>query len=129
MPPSSRRAVINTLITAALISILYRYWLVTPVLKYLSINRWRLIAIVVAAASGCVLFRLRFSVPALACGSMAGLLIGGTWAAWQAPNYVTISVSAAFASHLESFWREVIVLTLTVIVGGFCGAVLNRRRR
>jgi hypothetical protein len=46
-----------------------------------------------------------------------------------APNDVTISVSAAFASHLESFWREAVVLTLTVIVGGFCGAVLNRRGR
>jgi hypothetical protein len=129
VPPSSRRGGINTLITAALISILYRCWLVTPVLKYFSIGQWRLIAVVVAAASGGALSRLRFSVPALACGSMAGLLIGGTWAAWQAPNDVTIFVSAALASHLESFWREVIVLTLTVIVGGFCGAVLNRQGR
>jgi hypothetical protein len=95
----------------------------------LSIGQWRLIAVVVAAANGCVLFRFRFSVLALACGSMAGLLIGGTWAAWQAPNDVTISVSAAFALHLESFWREVIMLTVTVIVGGFCGAVLNRQGR
>jgi len=43
----------------------------------------------------------------------------------RAPSDVTISVSAAFASHLESFWREVIVLTVTVAVGGFCGAVLD----
>jgi hypothetical protein len=127
VPTSGRRGVINTLITAALISILYRYWLVTPVLKYLSIGQWRLIAVVVAAVSGCVLFQFRFSVLALACGSMAGLLIGGTWAEWRAPNDVTITVSAAFASHLESFWREVIVLTVTVIVGGFCVAALERR--
>ena len=81
MPPS-RRGVINTLIIAALISVLYRYWLVTPVLKYLSIDEWRLIAVVVAAASGCVLFRLRFSVPALACGSkiqVVALVISSRW--------------------------------------------------
>ena len=81
MPPS-RRGVINTLIIAALISVLYRYWLATPVLKYLSIDEWRLIAVVVAAASGCVLFRLRFSVPALACGSkiqVVALVISSRW--------------------------------------------------
>jgi len=49
-------------------------WLITPVLKYLSINQWRLIAFVVAAASGWVFFRLKLPVLALACGSMAGLL-------------------------------------------------------
>ena len=40
MPPSCRRGFINTLVAAAPISILYRYWLITPVLKYLSINQW-----------------------------------------------------------------------------------------
>jgi len=89
--------VINMLITAALISILYRYWLVIPVLKHLSISWWRLVATVVAAASGFALSRLSFSVRALACGSIAGLLIGGTEAAWQAPNDVTISLTTAFA--------------------------------
>ncbi len=92
MPPSSRRCFINTSFAAALISILYRYWLVTPVLKSLSIGQWRLVAVVVAAASGCLLFRLKLPMLALACASMAGLLIGGTWAAWQAPSDVTIGV-------------------------------------
>ena len=113
---------------AGLIAILYRYWLVTPVLQYLSIGKWYLVAIVVAAATGCVMSLLRLPTSALACASVAGLLLGGTWAAWQAPNDVPISVSGAFESHLESFWRQIIVLTVTVIVGGICCARLVRDR-
>jgi hypothetical protein len=53
---------------------------------------------------------------------MAGLLSGGTWAAWRAPGDIPISVGAAFASHLESFWRDVIILTIFATVIAFCCA-------
>ena len=111
---------------AAPIAILYQYWLVAPVLQYVSIGRWRFLAIVVAAACGAVL-SLRLPILALACGSMAGLLLGGTWAGWQAPNDVPIAVGAAFASHLESFWREVIMLAVAATVGGFSCARFTKR--
>jgi len=83
---------------------------------------------VVAAACGGVsaLFGLR--VIALACGAIAGLLLGGTWAAWRAPSDVPISVGAAFASHLESFWRDVIILTTSATVVAFCCARFAKRR-
>jgi hypothetical protein len=113
---------------AAPIAILYRYWLVAPVLKYLSIGQWRFLAIVVALACGGVLALLRFPVLALACGSMVGLLLGGTWAAWQAPHDVPVSISTAFVSHLESFWRTVIMLSVTATVSGFCCSRFARRR-
>ena len=122
-----RRGVIVTLVTTALVAILYRYWLVTPVLQYVSIGRWRIFAVVVAIACGGVLSLLRLPVLALACGSIAGLLLGGTWAAWQAPNDVPVSVGAAFASHLGSFWREVIILTVVASIGAFCSARLKKR--
>src|SRR5262249_43955485 len=98
MTPKSRHEVFGISITAALIAILYRYWLVVPVLHHVSIRQWRCLAILVAAAYGgmAALFGLR--VLALACGTLAGLLLGGTWAAWRVPSDVPISINAAFAS-------------------------------
>jgi hypothetical protein len=125
----SRITVVRTSVIALLIAVLYRYWLVTPVLQYLSIGKWRLVAIVVAAGIGCVMSLLRLPTLTLVCASAAGLLLGGTWAAWQAPNDVPISVSGAFASHLESFWRQVIILTVATTVGGFCSARLVKHHR
>jgi hypothetical protein len=119
--PNSRSTFVKTSVVALLIAVLYRYWLVTPVLQYLSIGKWDLVAVVVAAATGCVMSLLRLPTPALVCASVAGLLLGGTWVAWQAPSDVPISVSAAFESHLESFWRQIIIMTFTITVGGICG--------
>ncbi len=118
----SRSTAVKTSVVTLLSAVLYRYWLVTPVLQYLSFRKWYLVAIVVAAATGCVMSLWRLPTLALVCASVAGLLSGGTWAAWQAPNDVPISVSGAFESHLESFWRQIIILTVTVTVSGFCCA-------
>jgi hypothetical protein len=128
VPPSGRSTVVKASAVALLTAVLYRYWLVTPVLQYLSIGKWYLVAMVVAAAAGCVMSLLRLPTLALVCTSVAGLLLGGTWAAWQAPNDIPISVSGAFESHLESFWRQIIVLTVTTTVGGFCCARFVRGR-
>ena len=108
---------------AAPIAILYRYWLVAPVLQYVSIGQWRFLAIVVAAACGCAWTLLRLPVLALACGWMVGLLVGGAWAAWQAPTDVPVSINTAFVSHLESLWRTVVTLTVTATVSGFCCSI------
>jgi hypothetical protein len=118
---------IHASFAAAIFAVLYRYWLVTPVLQYMSVGRWRLFAVVVAAACGGVLSLLRVSTPALSVGAMFGLLLGGTWAAWKFPNDVAISVYGAFASHLESFWRETLMLTFTTTLAGFCCAYIAKR--
>lgn len=124
----SRSTVVKTSAVALAIAVLYRYWLVTPVLQYLSVGKWFLVAIAVAAVTGCLMSLLRLSTLALLCASVAGLLLGGTWAAWRVPNDVPISLSGAFESHLESFWRQVLILTGTVAVGGFCCARFLRGR-
>jgi hypothetical protein len=123
------KTVVKTSVIILLIAVLYRYWLVTPVLKYLSIGKWYLVAIVVATATGCVMSLLRLPTVVLACASVAGLLLGGTWTAWQAPNDVPISVSGASESYLVSFWRQLLILTVITTVGGFCGARFLRRAR
>ena len=122
------RWAIHASVAAALFAVPYKYWLTTPVLHYLSIGRWRLLAILVAAACGAALSLLRVSTPALSCGAMAGLLIGGTLAAWKAPNDVAISLNGAFASHLESFWREVLVLTTAATLVALACDYFRRRR-
>ena len=119
---------IHASITAATFAISYRYWLTTPVLSYVSIGRWRLIGIVAAAVCGGVLSLLRVSTPALSFGAVAGLLLGGTWAAWTSPNDVAISVEYAFTSHLQTFWREILGLTLAATLAGFCCAYFTKRR-
>lgn len=112
-----------------LIAILYRYWLVTPVLQYLSIRKWYVVAMVVAAAIGSIMSLLKLPTSAFVSASVVGLLLGGTWAAWHFPNDVPISVCGAFQSHLESFWRQVLILTGTVTIGGIgCGRFLRGRR-
>lgn len=53
--------VVKTSVVTLLIAVLYRrYWLVTPVLKYLGIGKYFLVAIVVTAATGCLMSLLRY---------------------------------------------------------------------
>jgi hypothetical protein len=126
--PIKLRWAIHAFIAALIFAVPYMYWLTTPLLQYVSVGRWRLFAIVVAAGSGGALSLLRVSVAALSCGAFAGLLIGGTLAAWKAPNDVAISDFGAFASHLESFWREVLILTFAAALAALCCNYLRKRR-
>ena len=123
-----RREIFGTSLTALIIGILYRYWLVTPALRYLSIGQWRFLAIVVAAACGGVSAMFGLRVIALAAGATAGLLLGGACAAWGFPSDVQVSIGEAFVSHLESFWREVIILTASATVVAFCSSRFAKRR-
>lgn len=122
------RWAIHASVAAAIFAVLYRYWLTAPVLQYVTIGRWRSFAIVVAAACGSALSLLRVSTPALSCGAMAGLLLGGAWAAWKAPTDVPISAYAAFVSHLESFWREILLLTFAATLAALCCVYFRKRR-
>ena len=126
--PFSRREIFGTLFTALIIAILYRYWLATPALRYLSMGQWRFLAILVAAACGGVSAMRGLRVIAVAFAVTAGLLLGGAWAAWRFPGDLQISVGAAFVSHLESFWREVIILTASATVVAFCCSRYAKRR-
>lgn len=124
----NRNTVVKTSVVALLIAVLYRYWLVAPVLQFLTIRQWHAVALGVAAATGCVMSLLRLPTLAVMSASVAGLVLGGTWTAWRAPNDIRVSVSYAFESHLESFWHQIIILTVTTTVGGLCCARFVRRR-
>lgn len=127
-PLTRSRMAFRASIAVVLIAILYRCWLVAPVLHYLAIRHWRFLALVVAAATGSILSLLRLPLLILACAAAAGLLSGGTWAACQAPSDVPISLIGAFGAHLEAFWREAIMLTVIISVSGFfCGRFVGHR--
>lgn len=127
MIPSRVSWTIHACVSAAMFAMLYKYWLTTPVLQYVSIDRWRLIAIVVAAACGVALSLLRVSTLALSCGAMIGLLLGGTLVAWRSTD-ISISVYDAFAGHLNSFSGEVLTLTLAATLPALCYDYLRTRR-
>jgi len=95
---------------------LYRYWLVTPVLQYVSIVNGTL-----CDSSGCCQ-RLAMSLLRLpGCLGVcvdAGLLLGGTWAPGKLLTIPDFG-EWCFESHLESFWRQIIILTVTITVSGF----------
>jgi hypothetical protein len=125
----SRSTFVKTSVVALLIAVLYRYWLVTPAVKYLSIGKWYLVAMIVAAATGSVLSLWRLRLLAVACASITGLLLGGTWSAWQVPHDVPISMSGAFEAYVALFWRQLLALTVTITVSGFyCARILGTNR-
>lgn len=118
---------IQAFVSATIFAVLYRYWLTAPVLQYVSIGRWRLIAIVVAAVCGVALSLMRVSTLALSCGAMVGLLLSGTLVAWRSTD-ISISVYDAFASHLKSFSGEVLTLTLAATLAALCCDYFRTRR-
>ena len=93
----------------------------------MSVNQWRVFAAVIAAVCGGMLSLLRVPIFALSFGAMVGLLLGGTWVEWKAPNDVAISVSTAFRSHLESFWRQTLMLTFAATFGATVPKLIKNR--
>lgn len=131
MFPISTRQVVKVSVVAAVSAVLYRYWLLAPVLGVLSMIQWCAAALAVAAVFGGVLGMWRFNVLVLIFGTMVGLFLGGTWAGWHTPgNDMPASIGAAFESNLESFWRVMILILLiiTVTVSGVFSARFARDR-
>jgi hypothetical protein len=128
---SNAREVLHASVAPIIIGVLYRYWLIAPVLHWLSALQWRVVAILVAVLIGGLFSVLRVPLAASVCACVAGLLLGGAWAAWWAPNDVRVSFIGVFWSHLQLFWWDVVVLTIAVGVGGICSravGVLRKRR-
>jgi hypothetical protein len=128
MNPSKLSLVIHATSAAALFAVPYNFWLTTPVLQDISIGYWRLLAVLVAAAFGLALSLMGMATPALSFGAIVGLLMGGSVAEWRAPHDVAISPYGAFAIHLESFWREVLILAAAATLAARFGYLLRKQR-
>jgi hypothetical protein len=128
MSPSKLSWVIHATIAAALFAVPYNFWLTTPVLQDISIGYWRLLAILVAAGFGIALSLIGIATPALSFGAIVGLLMGGSIAEWKASHDVAISPYGAFATHLESFWREVLILAATATLAARFSYLLRKQR-
>src|SRR6266581_8879188 len=128
MVPIKLRDVAGVLIAATLSAILYRYWLITPVLEYVTFNEWRAVAVLVTLVVGGAWPLFKWNVSTLVVGFMAGMLVSGAWLEWRLQDVLPTSVASAFQSHLESFWPDVIMLTVAVTLGGYCSARLTNSR-
>ena len=122
-------SILHESFTAALFATLYKYWLTAPVLQFVSIGHWRVLAILVAMACGATLSLMGVATPTLSCGVAFGLLAAGTVAAWTAPNDVAVSLHGAFANHLESFWREILILIAAATLAALCCNYLREHLR
>ena len=122
----SKRDVALVSIAAVLSAILYRYWLITPVLDHFSINQWRAVAIGVAALGGSLRGLAKWNLSTLVSGFMVGELAGGTWVALPASH---ASLGDAFKSNLESLGGEMIAFIFAVTLGGYCSSRFAKSRR
>jgi hypothetical protein len=128
MTPTKLNWATHATVAAAVFAVPYKFWLTTPVLQNISIGYWRLLAILVAVAVGAALSLMGVATPALSCGAIVGLLTGGSVTAWTAPTDVAISPYRAFASHLESCWREVLILVVAATLATRCSSFLRKHR-
>jgi hypothetical protein len=122
----STRDISRLCISTVLGAVLYRYWLVTPVLNYLSLDQWRLVAVGVAVLFGILSALGKWNLSTFVSGLMMGLMVGGTWAALPASHG---SVGNAFISNLETFWREMIVCVCAAALGGYFCSLFPKFRR
>ncbi|HLQ77948.1 MAG TPA: hypothetical protein VK210_11370, partial [Terriglobia bacterium] len=120
MVPIKLRDGAGLLIAATLSAILYHYWLISPVLEYVSFNEWRAVAVLVTLAVGGVWPFFKWNVSTLVVGYVAGILVSGTELAWRLQDVLPTSIGSAFQSHLEYFGPDVIMLTIAVMLGGYC---------
>ena len=127
MVPIKRRDTAGVLIAAILSGVLYRYWLITPVLEYLTINEWRVLAVLVMLVIGSVWPLFEWKVSSRVVGFIAGILVSGAWLEWRAQDALPASFGSAFQSHLESFWPDVTMLTAAVMLGAYCSKRLRSR--
>lgn len=131
MPESLARELILTTILAILVGVLYRCWLIYPILQLLTIGQWRLVALLVAVALGMLSALLRIRTYVWTVAVLVALLFGGALTALFLPIHdVRTTFSEQFVSHFNSFWRELAVLTAAATASNLGSThVLRRRRR
>jgi hypothetical protein len=112
-------------VLAILIAILYRSWLIHPILKYMTLWQARMLALFVGVILAGTSGLLRLSPRTCTLAFMVGLLAGGTWGAMfrllGSPDLLS-----GFGWHLRFMWREVVVLTLGAAA---CNLGIARVRR
>jgi hypothetical protein len=117
------RAIFTGAVAVALVTaICYRYWLVAPVMRNVTLAEWRCVAAAVAAAIGVASSRFRLSAWLVALASAVGLLVGGTWTEYFSPNDIPVTLGSAFGSHLRLAWHEFTIWAGAIMLGAILGA-------
>src|SRR5262245_46868238 len=127
-----RRTLAREIAIAAILVILTTFlhgaWLIYPLLKYMTKNDARLVAILVALLLGAAsaLVCLRADICALAV--FAGLMGAGVWLSFFPPMHdVALRVFSEFEIYLQLFWRELLSVTFAATIGNFAASRLLRK--
>lgn len=118
------RASVLAITFCVLIGVLYRYWLIYPILQHLTIAQWRLLATVIVAMIGAISAVLRLGTLTFTPIVAVGLLAGGTWASMSAPHDIRTTLAMDFMSHLEALWGDVLRLIVVGTLSNFCSVYL-----
>lgn len=112
-----------------LTAVLYRFWLTYPILDKLTMGQWRIAAILAAASFGVFAALLRLPTYMLTAAVAIGLWAGGARAGLGAPRDTPTTFFDESVSHLQIFWREILLLIAVSTVGKFwCDYLLNKNR-
>jgi uncharacterized membrane protein len=115
---SIRRQTAGVLSAAILSALLFRYWLIMPVLQYLNENQWRVVGLGVVAIAGGIWAFFQWNILLLLVGAVIGVLTGGTWAELQFSHG---SWGAAFESNFDALSGDMLLYVLVMTLSG-CGA-------
>ena len=117
-------------ILAVFTAVLYRYWLIFPILQYLAITRWRLVALLVAVILGSLAALLRIRTYFCGGAVLTALLFGGALTFLFLPVHdVRTTFFEQFVSHFSSLWRDVMFITCAAVMGNFLWTLLVRKAR
>lgn len=125
--PVAREIALATIL-AVLTTGLFRCWLIYPILKDMTINQARFLAMLAAvlfgAASAFLGLRTYICAPAV----FVGLISSGIWLSLFPPmRDVATSFVSEFHSYLELFWREIFRVTVAAAISNLASSRLVRK--
>ena|ERR1051325_9374711 len=120
MQQTSTRKLVIWLMLVAVTAFLYQFWLTYTVLRHLTFSQWRTAAILVVVVLGIGSALVRLPAYVFASAITIGLLFGGTWAELSVPRDVPTTFFAELTSHLQNFWREVLLFIAVSTAGHLC---------
>jgi hypothetical protein len=132
--PVAREIALATIL-AVLTTGLFRCWLIYPILKHMTTNQARFLAMLAAALFGAVSAFLGLRTYICAPAVFVGLISSGIWLSLFPPmRDVATSFVSEFHSYLELFWREISASpsrrrSATLLLRALCAKPATRRAR
>lgn len=125
--PVAREIALATIL-AVLTTGLFRCWLIYPILKHMTTNQARFLAMLAAALFGAASAFLGLRTYICAPAVFVGLISSGIWLSLFPPmRDVATSFVSEFHSYLELFWREIFRVTVAAAISNLASSRLVRK--